>query len=730
MCIICTKISEGIVPQKMEENMSDIAKILKKDNLMFSRERLGKIFVQCIIGYIIGGMNIYGYNPVGIGYFVAFSTMRRTSVIGIATFIVSMMSNFTKLQIIKNASILISLVLTYKILSTGKLRISKKVTAGLVFVYGAGLEIADLFMSRQVDFYIADTYIRFMMIAAMAGLASILYIIFDRTLTAINKTMHIYENDEIAGISLLWALTLYNGGTQYGFDREIIFMVMTISIMFTAYKYGVSVGSIMGVSLGVAISLLYDENYLGIVCIMGILSGVFRKLGKMASAFTVLSITALGYYGIFDRLFNYDIFSDSLVKGILGATVVFIMLPKNILYRLEDMEETNEIEEAKSLCEDKLLSIAKTFENLSMSFFNSAEENCNTGNESMTDEIWKNRLLESRQMMSEQLSQISKIIEDYSKQVYDFVKVTDKQEEYIKQKMQQKKVYVKKIMGLRNSKNRKEYLVTARCNRGVTVGSREIAAVLSEVFGKNIIPSKSCRKIVSTDFTTTTFVEETNFYAVFGAAKKARDSMMLSGDSYSLKEFENGHLLMGLSDGMGCGTSACIESETVIELLEQLLDSGFDPDCALKMINSVMVMNSLDEHPATLDYGIIDLHSGMCDLVKIGAAATFVKRGKWVETIKSTSMPLGILSEVDYELTSKKLYDQDTVIMVSDGVIDAMDCEDKDGTLSKIISEIHGNTPKQMAELILSKAVKDESKLTDDCTVLVARINERMEQAS
>ena len=163
MCIICTKISEGIVPQKMEENMSDIAKILKKDNLMFSRERLGKIFVQCIIGYIIGGMNIYGYNPVGIGYFVAFSTMRRTSVIGIATFIVSMMSNFTKLQIIKNASILISLVLTYKILSTGKLRISKKVTAGLVFVYGAGLEIADLFMSRQVDFYIADTLFMKMM---------------------------------------------------------------------------------------------------------------------------------------------------------------------------------------------------------------------------------------------------------------------------------------------------------------------------------------------------------------------------------------------------------------------------------------------------------------------------------------------------------------------------------------------------------------------------------------
>ena len=73
----------------------------------------------------------------------------------------------------------------------------------------------------------------------------------------------------------------------------------------------------------------------------------------------------------------------------------------------------------------------------------------------MTDKIWKNRLLESRQMMSEQLSQISKIIEDYSKQVYDFVKVTDKQEEYIKQKMQQKKFMSKKLWVLEIPKTEK-----------------------------------------------------------------------------------------------------------------------------------------------------------------------------------------------------------------------------------------------------------------------------------
>ena len=85
-------------------------------------------------------------------------------------------------------------------------------------------------------------------------------------------------------------------------------------------------------------------------------------------------------------------------------------------------------------------------------------------------------------------------------------------------------------------------------------------------------------------------------------------------------------------------------------------------------------------------------------------------------------MPLGMFAEVDYDSTSKKLYDGDLVIMVSDGVIDALNTEDNDGKLVEIIRDINGGSPKEIADCILEKAVSDKSRLTDDMTVLVTGI--------
>ena len=51
--------------------------------------------------------------------------------------------------------------------------------------------------------------------------------------------------------------------------------------------------------------------------------------------------------------------------------------------------------------------------------------------------------------------------------------------------------------------------------------------------------------------------------------------------------------------------------------------------------------------------GTINLYTAMCEFVKIGAASTFIKRNNWVETISSTTLPIGMLKVVDYDSVTK-----------------------------------------------------------------------------
>lgn len=682
-----------------------------------------KLIALNLIGIVLAGSNMYGLNPVGMGYSSALYASGSPGITTIIVMLLGMANNFQTIEIVKYISAISVIIIISKLTAVNKLRVNEYASAIICFVSVFALEVTDLLINEKYTTFAmnTETVMTLAMPVIMAVFSAALNIAFRKAIQALISGKAIYDNEEMFSMALITGLVIYNIGERMTIPASGIEIILFFSILYGAYKYGAGMGAIIGSACGISLCLWYDDaKYLGIMCMLGIAIGIFRELGRVISVLSMIcACITVGYAA-------YPLFiSDNIVKGLLGAGVIFMMLPKNIIYRFEENINNNEENDMQKILEEKLTNAAKAIEKLSKSILKTDMETGNIDSiETNTDinQIWKNKFDESRNIMSGQLNQISKIIEEYSHEMYDFVKITGEEEEYIRHKLKGRKVYMDKIMGIENRRHKKEYLITAKCEKGVTIGTREIAEAVSEAFGKAYMPSRNCRKVISNEFTTTTYVEEANFYVLHGAARKARGESGISGDNYSLKELENGQVLMGISDGMGYGASACLESETVIELLEQLLDSGFDGDTALKMINSVMIMNSEEEHPATLDYGVIDLHSGMCDLVKIGAATTFVKRGNWVETIKSTSMPLGMFAEVDYDSTSKKLYDGDLVIMVSDGVIDALNTEDNDGKLVEIIRDIDGGSPKEIADCILEKAVSDKSRLTDDMTVLVTGI--------
>lgn len=168
-------------------------------------------------------------------------------------------------------------------------------------------------------------------------------------------------------------------------------------------------------------------------------------------------------------------------------------------------------------------------------------------------------------------------------------------------------------------------------------------------------------------------------------------------------------------------------SEMVVDLLEQLLESGFCESTALKLVNSVLLTGNQWQEPAAVDMALIDRYSGICRFLKMGAACTYIKRGNWVECIKSTSLPMGVFGEVDVETITKKLYNGDFVIMISDGIVDSLNCEDKEETIGRIIMDISTSSPREMAVQILSRSlVLSDGIPKDDMTVICTGVWDKM----
>ncbi len=145
----------------------------------------------------------------------------------------------------------------------------------------------------------------------------------------------------------------------------------------------------------------------------------------------------------------------------------------------------------------------------------------------------------------------------------------------------------------------------------------------------------------------------------------------------------------------------------------------------MRLINSMLVLRTENNMFSTMDITVLHLATGMCDFMKAGAAATFILRGDWMESISSTTLPAGMLSCVSYDMKQKKLYEGDYVIMVSDGIVES----DGQEFITRAISGAESKSPQEVANVILEAAMQRENyQPRDDMTVLVAGLTKRNKQ--
>jgi len=195
-------------------------------------------------------------------------------------------------------------------------------------------------------------------------------------------------------------------------------------------------------------------------------------------------------------------------------------------------------------------------------------------------------------------------------------------------------------------------------------------------------------------------------------AKNSKET--ISGDTTTCFKTGDGKLYVILSDGMGTGRDARVESIKTVESIKKLIQNGVSPQVALSTVNCTIMLR--DECAfSTIDMVELNLIKGEAVFYKLGAAPTYIKRDKKVNRVVKDSLPLGTIlyAQKDIETSVMPFYGEESIIMISDGVADINDDE-------WLVQKLSGDV---LASDILSSA-KEMGK-NDDMSVVVINLSKR-----
>ncbi|MBR6477235.1 MAG: SpoIIE family protein phosphatase [Lachnospiraceae bacterium] len=265
--------------------------------------------------------------------------------------------------------------------------------------------------------------------------------------------------------------------------------------------------------------------------------------------------------------------------------------------------------------------------------------------------------------------------------------------------------------------------LSLRTNREEGIRATAAQDALEEALGKRFCLSMKSGEWVGRDLGTFLYVEEPGYLAFTGFARVIKSRERISGDNYSILQLERGILTLLLSDGTGSGEKASLGSGFVLDLTEKLLEAGYHPETAVKMVNATAVTKGEEMGHPTLDACSLDLRRGDCLFCKAGGAVSFRKRGSEVEEIAPGQLPLGIFSDLEPQKQYMHLEEGDSVILMTDGVLEAFRERGYEEAAKNCLAGMEDLNPREIAEKLMQFAIfASEGNVRDDMTILVATL--------
>mgnify|MGYP001037939409 CR=1 FL=1 len=327
----------------------------------------------------------------------------------------------------------------------------------------------------------------------------------------------------------------------------------------------------------------------------------------------------------------------------------------------------------------------------------------------------------ARQLLKRQLQGLGNIIENFSAEIKQVVEFAGDLEYVLEEKLAAKGIELAEIKVLKFP-DKEEIHCTQKSCASQNVCFTLVAPNVSQVLGETFVLDKRdccgkngyCSYVLSAAKT----VE-----VVIGLAGCSKSGSDISGDFCAAFSLPQKHFAVVVCDGMGSGVEARAESSLAVNILEKLLWAGISPSIAVKTVNTVLLLKTDVESFTTLDLAIINQINGQCDLIKTGGSPAIIRTPKGIEILPSTSLPVGILEEVEPQIFRQILKPGHNLILMSDGIWDVLAYPD--GDWETLLNNFEAFEPQVVADYLFFMAKKAAGgEIADDMCVLVAGLQE------
>lgn len=330
-------------------------------------------------------------------------------------------------------------------------------------------------------------------------------------------------------------------------------------------------------------------------------------------------------------------------------------------------------------------------------------------------EVAERRVSQVRSVVSGQFSGMSEMLEDLSREMEQCERFDTAAEDRITALLEKSGVRPTELSCRLSSEGRMTVEIEAARQDREAFSDKELLAALSKACDRAM--DKPCVSATA-DCCRVKIGEKPMLAASLGLAQHVCNNGELCGDNYDHFHDGGGRLVVVISDGMGTGGRAAVDGAMAAGILSRLYQAGLSFDCALRIVNSALVVKSGDESLATLDIFSINLFTGEAEFLKAGAPLTLVRKKGRVIRIDAPSLPAGILTEIGFAREQATLDDGDWVLMVSDGAV-----ANGDEWLESQLADWKGEDEQELADFVIKEAARRRTDgHDDDVTAIAVRI--------